>query len=369
MGSTTRIEPSVKEDDFCGTISLHFHADEQANQNRMYFSDATVDDLLRRVVDKLLSTKRRLTATRGDTIELTGVLLQLINPRARLSLTEKRGKLFSCLGELLWYLSGGNSVHFITHYVPRYRDDCEDGKTIHGGYGPRLFKWARNGAALEQINNVLKLLKKKPHSRRAVIQLFDGTDIAKDHKEIPCTCTLQFMIRGRRLHLFTSMRSNDAFLGLPHDIFAFTMLQEIMARSLGVELGRYKHFVASLHLYTKDLRDAQQYLDEGWQPKELAEMSPMPIGDPWLSVRKLLSIERQIRRGAAVNSSALNLDPYWTDLVRLLQIHHCAKKGHADEITPLKRAMSSRVYHPYIDRRHQRAAQRGKDRPEQLPLL
>jgi thymidylate synthase len=335
----------------------------------MYFSDATVDDLLRRVIEKLLSTKRRLTATRGDTIELTGVLLQLTNPRARLSQTEKRGKLFSCLGELLWYLSGGNAVHFITHYVPRYRDDCEDGRTIHGGYGPRLFKWQRNGAAVEQIDNVLTLLKKKPHSRRAVIQLFDAADIAKDHLEIPCTCTLQFMIRNRRLYLLTSMRSNDAFLGLPHDIFAFTMLQEIMARSLGVEVGRYKHFAASLHLYTRDLPDAQQYLNEGWQSKDQAEMPPMPIGEPWPSVRKVLSAERQIRRGTKVNAVGLGLDPYWADIVRLLRIHQCAKKDNTEEIAQLKRAMSSKVYHPYIDRRHQRAVRRGKDRPEQLPLL
>ncbi len=335
----------------------------------MYFSDATVDDLLRRVIDKLLSTKRRITATRGDTIELTGVLLQLTNPRARLSLTEKRGKLFSCLGELLWYLSGENSVHFIAEYVPRYRDDCEDGKTIHGGYGPRLFNWKRNDATLDQVNNVLQLLRQKPHSRRAVIQLFDAADIANSHKEIPCTCTLQFVVRNRRLHLFTSMRSNDAFLGLPHDIFAFTMLQEIMARSLGIELGRYKHFVTSLHLYTRDLCDAQQYLDEGWQPRNLAEMPPMPIGDPWQSVKSILTIERQIRDGSRVNIPALGLPPYWTDLIRLLQIHHCAKNGCTDEITLLKRAMSSRIYHPYIDRRHQRASRQNRHRAEQLHLL
>jgi len=51
---------------------------------------------------------------------------------------------------------------------------------------------------------------------------------------------MQFMVRRRRLHLLTNMRSNDAFIGLPHDIFAFTMLQEIMAglwHNLWVILG------------------------------------------------------------------------------------------------------------------------------------
>ena len=43
------------------------------------------------------------------------------------------------------------------------------------------------------------------------------------------------MIRSGQMDMITYMRSNDVFLGLPHDIFAFTMIQEIMARTLSVE--------------------------------------------------------------------------------------------------------------------------------------
>ena len=93
---------------------------------------------------------------------------------------------------------------------------------------------------------MLSLLRDKSTSRRAVIQVFDAVDLTKPHKDIPCTCTLQLLLRDRRLHMLASMRSNDVFKGLPHDVFAFTMLQEIMARSLGVEIGTYKHAVGSL---------------------------------------------------------------------------------------------------------------------------
>ena len=60
---------------------------------------------------------------------------------------------------------------------------------------------------------------------------------------------MQFIVRCEELHLFVCMRSNDAFMGLPHDVFAFTMLQELVARLIGCELGHYHHFVSSLHLY------------------------------------------------------------------------------------------------------------------------
>src|SRR6185437_7879018 len=269
----------------------------------MYASAKTLDDLLMRVIATILKSKSRTKPSRGAATESTGALLKITNPRARLSRTEGRGLLFSCLGELLWYLAKSNSVQFISYYVPKYSEESDDGRTVHGGYGPRLF----NMRGINQIQNVISLLKERPDSRRAVIQLFDAADIARQHKDVPCTCTLQFMRRGQRLHMFTTMRSNDAFMGLPHDVFAFTMLQEIIARTLGVELGEYSHAVGSLHLYDVHRKRAQRLIKEGWQTTRLA-MPPMPLGDPWPSVRKVLEAERAIRRGRKIDRRKLHFD-------------------------------------------------------------
>lgn len=329
----------------------------------MRIAAATLDDLLRRAFSKLLKTDSRAKPTRGKTLELTGVLLTLSNPRARLSQTELRGKIFSCLGELLWYLAQSNEVGFIKYYVSRYEQESEDGKTIHGAYGPRLF--GMNGKH-NQIGNVVARLKKNEDTRRAVIQLFDAADLAGEHKEIPCTCTLQFILRDHRLHMLTSMRSNDAFVGLPHDIFAFTMLQEILARTLGKEVGVYKHVVGSLHLYETDVKGARRYLAEGWQPT--VSMPPMPTGDPWRSIDKVLGAENRIRRGYDVDIATLNLAPYWSDLVRLLQIFSFSKDGMGRKIGAVKRRMSTQVYNPYIEKR-QVARPAVSTGPEQFDLF
>jgi thymidylate synthase len=330
----------------------------------MYITEETLDDLLRRVIEKLLKSRNRITPTRGSATELTGVLLRIANPRARLSRTERKGTLFSCLGELLWYLAKSKNLQFISYYLPNYTMYSDDGRTIYGGYGPRLFNMDGNN----QVANVIALLRRKPDSRRAVIVLFDPSDIADDHKDIPCTCTLQFMIRRRRLHMFTSMRSNDAFIGLPHDLFSFTMLQEIVARSLGVELGTYKHAIGSLHLYEEHRESARQYLEEGWQ--ETVLMPPMPQGDPWRSIRVLLKAESAIRRGKKIIITDLTLESYWDDFVRLLQIYWHSKTGKSKEIKRLRNSMSSHVYDPYIDRRKQIAIKREADTaPVQIPLF
>jgi len=51
------------------------------------------------------------------------------------------------------------------------------------------------------------------------------------------------------------LRSNDVFLGLPHNIVQFTCLQEILAGWLGVEVGSYNQLSDSLHVYQQDLQN------------------------------------------------------------------------------------------------------------------
>lgn len=309
------------------------------------FSGKTLDDVIRSVIEEIKLHGDRIYPTKGEAVELTGVLLEVTDPRARLSRTETRGKLYTCLGELCWYLAKTNDLSFISYYIPPYKE-VADGDEIFGGYGPRLFNWRD----LNQVANVIDVLRKKPYSRQAVIQLFDAYDIVEKHKDIPCTCTLQFMIRHDKLHMFTNMRSNDVHWGLPHDVFCFTMLQEIVARSLSVEVGTYKHAVGSLHLYVQHISAAKRFLNEGWQPTEAA-MPPMPTGDPWPGITLLLQAESAIRTAGAFDDTRLgDVNPYWADLIRLLQVFRSKQDKDADRIKALRGRMSSNVYFPFIDK-------------------
>ena len=254
-----------------------------------HISGPTIDDLMRSAICQISQFGEDINPTKGQAKEIFGVMLELTNPRARISRTETKGKPFSCLGELLWYLAKRKDLEFIYYYIRAYKSYAEDGE-IFGGYGPRLFDWR----GLNQIDNVVKLLRKKPDSRQAIVQLFDSYEIVEAHKDIPCTCTLQFVIRQGKLHMFTNMRSNDVFVGLPHDVFCFTMIQEIIARSLSVEIGTYKHAVGSLHIYEKSKNNVQDYIDEGWQSTKIV-MPPMPEGDPCQSIATVLEAEQTIR--------------------------------------------------------------------------
>ncbi|WP_297809593.1 thymidylate synthase [uncultured Methylophaga sp.] len=309
----------------------------------MEIQESTLDDLLNEVYRKLLQEGVEVEASKGKNIELNSVLLVLSNPLARLSRTETRSLLFSCLGELLWYLSGSNEVSFIEHYLPSYGElASDDGVTVHGAYGPRL---TNAKGCINQIYNIIELLRTKPSSRRAVIQLFDASDLASYHKDIPCTCTLQFLIRNKKLNLITYMRSNDAYIGLPHDIFSFTMLQEIVARALNVDLGVYRHFVGSLHLYDEKINKAQQLLEEGYQ-STLIQMPEMPMQDVWDSIYWLIKIEEQCRNGNDIRHEVRESHPYWSDLARLLLVY--ANKKSKPYIEAITKDIEHDVYQVYV---------------------
>jgi thymidylate synthase len=310
-----------------------------------YIVGTTLDDLLREVIEQVQARGTRIFPTKGEALELSGMLLEITNPRARLSRTEMRGKLFSALGELFWYLAGTNELDFISYYIHPYMKVADDGQ-IYGGYGPRLFSW--NG--LNQFDTVTEILKRKPDSRQAVIQLFDRLDLKAKKKDIPCTCTLQFMIRENKLHLLSSMRSNDIHWGLPHDVFCFTMLQEILARDLGVELGTYKHAVGSLHLYTQNIGPAKRFLKEGWQSTE-AIMPAMPSGDPWPSIATVLKAEAAIRNADSLDENEVgSLPPYWIDLLCLLQVFKCKTERNRPGIERIRGKISCELYLPFVDR-------------------
>lgn len=314
------------------------------------------------IYPKLLRCRSRIEPSKGAATEITGILLKIANPRARLSRTETRSTLFTCLGEFMWYLAGSNNLEFIAYYIPNYGKYSDDKKTIYGGYGPRLF--GKNKYA--QFDRIINILRTKQDSRQAVIQLFDSNDIVESHRDIPCTCTIQLFLRKGKLDMLVNMRSNDAYMGLPHDIFCFTLFQEIIARAVHAELGIYKHAVGSLHLYDENRLAAEKYIAEGWQ--ESISMDIMPFGDPLPSMRKVRQAERLIRVGEDIDARAFGLDSYWADLIRILQIFKYTKHdGSLTKASAIKRQMVSKIYSPYIAKRHNYRLQ--KETPVQRELF
>ena len=119
-----------------------------------------------------------------------------------------------------------------------------------GAYGPR---------AAGDVGLVVDLLRRDPDSRQAVITIYDSDrDLGRSVKDVPCTLSLQFLLRDGRLSLWSVMRSQDAWLGMPYDLGQFSMLLFAVAQALGVKVGEHAHSLGSLHLYEKHWAAAEK---------------------------------------------------------------------------------------------------------------
>jgi thymidylate synthase len=160
------------------------------------------------------------------------------------------------IAEACWIIAGTDAP-WIFDYNARLRDYADD-DVLKGAYGPRIRRWQ---ARVDQLQRVCDLLRRDPASRQAVIQLFDPLQDWRGARDVPCTLSYRFFIRDGRLHQHTSMRSQDAWLGMPYDLFSGAVLHTLVAAEVGVELGRCVHSVDSLHLYDPDMNRAAAVVD------------------------------------------------------------------------------------------------------------
>lgn len=225
----------------------------------------------------------------------------LRDPRARTTASRARAANYGfAAGELAWYLRGARDVASLQYYNKRTPQFSDDGETLAGAYGPRLF--GRDTSSLRsQWEMAADELVRDPDSRRALVAIYtpdDAARAAKGTKDVPCTLSIQFLLRRGKLHAVTTMRSCDVIWGLTNDVFSFTSMQEMMAlelreRGLEVDLGGYVHQAGSLHVYHWHYEMARAIAAEGGLPSA----EPVPAIASLLDARHLLEDEQALREG------------------------------------------------------------------------
>lgn len=112
----------------------------------------------------------------------------------------------------------------------------------------------------EQLPIILEELRKRPNTRQAVMTMWDRhQDIANlgGKARVPCSLSYQFLIRKSMkavptVDLIYTMRSCDVYTHMLYDIWITMKIQRYVADYLGLEFGRFIHFIGSLHAYKKD---------------------------------------------------------------------------------------------------------------------
>lgn len=186
-------------------------------------------------------------------------------------LTTKKLHLKSIIYELLWFLAGDTNVKYLQENGVRIWNEWADENGELGPvYGHQWRSWPDyKGGTIDQIANVVDLIKNHPDSRRMVVSAWNPAEI--DEMALPpCHCLFQFYVADGKLSLQLYQRSADTFLGVPFNIASYALLLQMMAQVTGLQPGEFIHTTGDTHLYLDHLEQAKLQLTR--EPRPLPRM-------------------------------------------------------------------------------------------------
>lgn len=186
------------------------------------------------------------------------LMVSVHNPLHRVNMDRvRRCNPFFHVMEFVWMMGGGREVGWISQFNRQMWEYAEDDGEIHAAYG---WRWLKH-FFVNQIYEVIEVLREDPDSRRAVIAMWDPSlDIYGGKRDIPCNTHIYLRITAGKLDMTVCNRSNDIIWGMTGaNAVHMTFLQELIANVLNIPVGYYRVFTNNAHIY-KDLPDVDKML-------------------------------------------------------------------------------------------------------------
>ena len=190
-------------------------------------------------------------------------------------LTTKKLHLKSIIYELLWFLRGDTNVKFLHDHGVSIWDEWADANGDLGPiYGHQWRSWPDyRGGTIDQIANVVDLIKRSPDSRRMIVSAWNVAEV-ESMALPPCHTLFQFYVADGRLSLQLYQRSADTFLGVPFNIASYALLLMMMAQVTGLKPGDFVHTTGDTHLYLNHLDQARLQLSRTPRPLPRMVINP-----------------------------------------------------------------------------------------------
>ena len=182
-------------------------------------------------------------------------------------LTTKKLHLKSIIYELLWFLKGDTNIKYLKdHGVSIWDEWADENGELGPVYGHQWRSWPDyNGGTIDQISNVVEMIKHNPDSRRMIVNAWNVAEV--DSMALPpCHTMFQFYVANGKLSLQLYQRSADTFLGVPFNIASYALLLQMMAQVTGLQPGEFVHTTGDTHLYLNHIEQAKLQLTRTPRP-------------------------------------------------------------------------------------------------------
>ncbi len=199
--------------------------------------------------------------------------------------TTKKIHLKSVIHELLWFIKGDTSTHYLReHGVSIWDEWATEEGDLGPIYGAQWRSWpAPDGKSIDQLTQVIEAIKQRPDSRRLLVSAWnpallpDETISPQANVEqglmalAPCHTLFQFYVAEGRLSCQLYQRSADIFLGVPFNIASYALLTHLVADQCGLGVGDFVWTGGDVHLYQNHVEQAKLQLTR--EPRPLPRLN------------------------------------------------------------------------------------------------
>ena len=186
-------------------------------------------------------------------------------------------KLFvkAIIHELIWFLRGDTNIKYLRDNGVTIWDEWADENGDLGPvYGSQWRSWpAPDGRSIDQIANVVAMIRRNPDSRRLIVSAWNPAEVDKMALP-PCHCLFQFYVSDGKLSCQLYQRSADIFLGVPFNIASYALLTMMVAQVTNLKPGEFIHTFGDAHLYANHIEQAHLQLSRAPRALPVMKLNP-----------------------------------------------------------------------------------------------
>lgn len=210
---------------------------------------------------------RKTDRTGTGTISVFGYQMRFDLNEGFPLVTTKKLHLKSIIHELLWFLKGTTNLDYLhANGVTIWDEWADENGELGPVYGYQWRNWPTpDGRHIDQISQIIDMLKNNPDSRRIIVSAWNVADINK-MKLPPCHAFFQFYVAEGKLSCQMYQRSADMFLGVPFNIASYALLTMMVAQVCNLQLGEFIHTLGDTHIYLNHLDQVNLQLSRDSRP-------------------------------------------------------------------------------------------------------
>ena len=186
-------------------------------------------------------------------------------------------KLFvkAIIHELIWFLRGDTNIKYLRdNGVTIWDERADENGDLGPVYGSQWRSWpAPDGRSIDQIANVVDMIRRNPDSRRLIVSAWNPAEVDKMALP-PCHCLFQFYVADGRLSCQLYQRSADTFLGVPFNIASYALLTMMVAQVTNLKPGEFIHTFGDAHLYANHIEQAHLQLSRAPRALPVMKLNP-----------------------------------------------------------------------------------------------